>query len=191
MMIHEVSQKNKSHSLFLFNFLHILHPHISRSDGEAAGEFDKDAAGFADAYYFAGDAGEGAVLDADGLAFTEFGADLGEVDEVLVEGGCDLHEVVHLAFGNGDGVAGGAVPGEVDRGFFAVGGDEFPESLAGGECEAEIVYRRDQDLDLTAFGLLLFPHHRHECADAPGDEFFLHLEFAGVTDPEGVPSVMA
>lgn len=73
----------------------MLNRYIRRRDGEHTGEFDEDATGFADADDLAFDAFEGAVLDLYGLTFTEFVADLREVDDVFVHSGSDGDKILH------------------------------------------------------------------------------------------------
>ena len=98
-------------------------------------EFDEDATGFADADDLAFDAFEGAVRDLYGLAFTEFVADLGEVDEVFVHCGGDGDEVFHGLGRDGERGVGGAVPVVVDRAGVTEAADVEVEGLAGREGE--------------------------------------------------------
>ena len=109
--------------------------HIGGGDGKVAGQFHKDSAGFAYSYYFSFDSLERAFSDLDALAFAEFVADLGEVDEALVEGGSDCYEVLHGFGRNSQRSFFGAVPVVVDRAGFSEAVDVGVERLAGSEGE--------------------------------------------------------
>ena len=115
-----ISFENILYNVISFNYFHILRPDEGGGDGEHAGDFDHDAARFADADYLAFDAGEGAGFYLDALAFTEFGTYCGHVDEVFVQSGRDLDEVFHRFGRDHHWASAGAFPVEMDRGVFAI-----------------------------------------------------------------------
>ena len=100
--------------MFLLYYFQFLRRDISGSDGEHAGEFHKDATGFAYSYYFSFYSFEDTLLYFHFLSFAESVADFCEVDEVLVECRGDCYEVFHFLFRNGERGVDGAVPVVVD-----------------------------------------------------------------------------
>lgn len=154
---------------------------------QEAGEFDEDAAVLLDADDFAFDTFEGAIDDFDGLTFTELLRDLGEVDDVLVEGRGDLDEVVHRLFRDGEGAVGGAVPVVVDRADVAEGADVCIKCFPRPIDEAEAAYSRNELLFFLAAYRTLAPCHRDEGSHSPFGEFVADLQFAGVGGAEREP----
>ena len=173
---------------FRLNYFNIPHLHISRGDGEHAGDLDHDAAGFADADDLAFDAFEGAFLDDDLLAFAELVADLGEVDQVGVHGRGDGDEVFHGLVRDGEGAVCGAVPVVVDGAGVAEAADVGVEGFSCRLGEDETGYGWDEGLLLLAGRRVgLVPCHRDEGADAVLTKLVLHFQFSGVGRTKDMP----
>ena len=175
-------------SVLGLNNFNIPHLHVSRGDGEHAGDLDHDAAGFADADDLAFNAFEGAFLDDDLLAFAELVADLGKVDQVGVHGRGDGDEVFHGLVRDGEGAVCGAVPVVVDGAGVAEAADVGVKGFSCGLGEDQAGYGWDQGLLLLAGrrgGLV--PCHRDEGADAVFTKLVLHFQFSSVGRTKDIP----
>ena len=176
---------------FNLNNFNIPHLYISRGDGEHAGDFDHDAAGFADADDLAFDAFEGAFLDDDLLAFAELVADLREVDQVGVHGRGDGDEVFHGLVRDCEGAVCGTVPVVVDGAGVAEAADVGVEGFSCRLGEDQAGYGWDEALLLLAGRQVgLVPCHRDEGADAVLTKLVLNLQFSGVCGTKDKPALL-
>lgn len=122
-------------TIFCLNNFQFLRVYVCRCHRQHAGEFHKDAAGFAYSYNFSFNAFERTFLDNHGLPFPELLAYLGQVDQVFVEGGGDGDEVFHGLGRDGERGVGDAVPVVVDRAGVTEAADVEVERFAGREGE--------------------------------------------------------